>query len=1383
MPWGAAYSAEAASDETAAGESAAEDDAAANAPDAKPNDAGLKDAVPPAAEKPDPRRVERERRWAKAQELEEADKPAEAAAECEAVYELDLATLAEDDSQLAGDLEWIAGCYETAEDWTKAEDRRRAAWEWRSTHQGADHWETVLARIARDDTVRLKNFTADQRKRLREAREANGRAVEFWRQNKYAEARRESDASLEATEEIQGKSHYEYGSSLHMAAMIARATGDYPRAKDLYEQALAVYEAALGERHPYTATTLSSLGGVCDDMGDFQAAEDYYLRSLEIRKEVLGEHSEDYEYGLNNLGLLYLNKGQYDKAEQMLTASLAIAKERLGEDDPDYATSLNNLAGLYDNKGDQARAEELYRQSLEIRKKHKEDRPLDYSLALNNLASVLKDQGRFSEAESPSRESLSIRRQVLGDDHPIVASSLNNLGSLEEAMGRFAEAEASYRESLAICLKALGRHHPGYATTINNLAGLLKTEGKLGEAEELFREALAVRREVLGEKHPDYAASLTNLAGLLKERGDYRASLSLDQNSLKIRREALGERHPDYGASLNNVGEDYRLMGDYSRAEPLFRQALDVVVAARGKQHPDYASQLNNLGVLYSDMGDERRALVVYREALEVRRTALGPLHPDYALSLENLSQSLSKSGDMREARTLLEEALAVYEKSLGRSHVDYANCLSRLGGVYVDEENYGEAVARYRQAVDVLKQNLGDQHPDVGFVVANLAAALDREGADAEAEKAYLETLAIERATLGEDHPQYAVSLNNLGTFYEKVGRREEAGRLLRECFAARERFLASQLVAYSEQQMTDYLATMQGEYHVMLSLDAAEARPEEALGWTLARKARVFQTVCLQRRLREAARKNPELARLNDQLQARTTELTRLTMKGAGPDAENWQKEKSRLAEEVETLGVRLKGLWKEAGGEAAPEPTVEGVREKLPRDAALVEVVRYWPFNFQAKTRAEVWDRMRYVVFVCPGDPARPVAQIDVGDAEAVDALAARLAQLMESVPRELAAGAEEQDLDDEYRSTAKQLGELLFEPLAEALGDAKLIYVSPDGPLHQIPWEALADAEGRYLSERGYEFAYLTSGRDLLREVHGGGEGALVFAAPDYNATHDVRLALARADGAEPPEGEDQTTQLAVAEATTELTVRAADVRGLNWKDLPGAREEGEELREQLETYQWKPLEASFGQGALEDSLKQRYALAVKPKLLAVMTHGFFLPDQPRRFADDAGARGGFAAMRRLSQLRNVENPMLRSGLVLAGANQLDESDDVDDGWLTAAEIAEMDFRGTDLVVLSACNSGSGRIQAGQAVAGLRSAILLAGANTMIGSLFPAPDRETRQLMHDFYEALLSGQGKLSSLQAAREAMIARRRKEHGAAHPFFWSGFVLVGRPT
>ena len=147
---------------------------------------------------------------------------------------------------------------------------------------------------------------------------------------------------------------------------------------------------------------------------------------------------------------------------------------------------------------------------------------------------------------------------------------------------------------------------------------------------------------------------------------------------------------------------------------------------------------------------------------------------------------------------------------------------------------------------------------------------------------------------------------------------------------------------------------------------------------------------------------------------------------------------------------------------------------------------------------------------------------------------------------------------------------------------------------------------------------------------------------------------------------------------------------------------------------------------------------------------------------------------------------MEDPLLRSGLVLAGANNLLEVQDritgVDDGWLTANEITAMDLDGTELVVLSACETGLGDLEIGQGVRGLRQAFLYAGAKTLLISLFKVPDTATQQLMHRFYEALSQGKNKLASIREARLETIRARRAESGAAHPFFWASWVFVGAP-
>src|ERR1051326_8349075 len=174
------------------------------------------------------------------------------------------------------------------------------------------------------------------------------------------------------------------------------------------------------------------------------------------------------------------------------------------------------------------------------------------------------------------------------------------------------------------------------------------------------------------------------------------------------------------------------------------------------------------------------------------------------------------------------------------------------------------------------------------------------------------------------------------------------------------------------------------------------------------------------------------------------------------------------------------------------------------------------------------------------------------------------------------------------------------------------------------------------------------------------------------------------------------------------------------------------------------------------------------------------------------------RTGSIAIAGQKLLARTGNPLLQSGLVLAGANTIGATPipsptpplnaqttdtGVDDGWVTAEEIAMMNLQGTELVVLSACGSGLGAVSAGEGVYGLRRAFQNAGAQTIVSTLFEVPDAESGQIMRSFYEGLKNKKNKLAALHDSQLEMITERRKQEGAAHPFFWASFVLLGNPN
>ncbi|MBI2955785.1 MAG: CHAT domain-containing protein, partial [Acidobacteria bacterium] len=337
-------------------------------------------------------------------------------------------------------------------------------------------------------------------------------------------------------------------------------------------------------------------------------------------------------------------------------------------------------------------------------------------------------------------------------------------------------------------------------------------------------------------------------------------------------------------------------------------------------------------------------------------------------------------------------------------------------------------------------------------------------------------------------------------------------------------------------------------------------------------------------------------------------------------------------------------------------------------------------------------------------------------------------------------------------------ARTLYQAFWQPLERALGKAKRVYLSPDGVLNLIGWNVIP-AGKRLLVER-YDIRLVSSTKDLLRERRpAASQTAVLVGHPQFDLREDQQRAVVRSLQTT----EEEKTLVALVRGS-----RSRDQQGQTLPSLPGAKMELDAVETLLEKRGWQ-VERFSGATALEEAVKQ----VRQPRLLHLATHGFFLADQ-----EAAGrVRSGEAPSGR-------EDPMLRSGLYLAGAERALAGQplpaDLDDGILTAYEASGLSLQGTELVVLSACETGLGEVKNGEGVFGLRRALQVAGAEAVLMSLWEVPDRETQELMALFYQKWLAGQSKPEALRKAQQELRARVKKRYGRDLPYYWGAFVLVG---
>ncbi len=916
------------------------------------------------------------------------------------------------------------------------------------------------------------------------------------------------------------------------------------------------------------------------------------------------------------------------------------------------------------------------------------------------------------------------QKKLTGEDSVETQRRKQQLASAMQLAGDHAGSIRLYLELLATVEKKKGPESREALYALLPLVGNYWSINRLDELDPIYQRMVAISKKLDGETSTAYAQQLTAYGTLINSRNEYSSAQRLYEQALAIYQ--ANAKTPDDAQALSAmqiVAGLYWQTNQKPKAIAMYDKIIAIIDASSTMTVIMRASTLWGIAAMYHYGGREDLAKPLSKKVIALYEKEIAQLekaNPDDPMILSMLGQvgmNYKTLDNIPAAEKAFTKAIAIETRRGG-----YGGMGPMLADIKRAQGNPKAALALLENAQAQLTKIAPTSATAYNMQIADVLREL---GEYKRAEALLNAHLAHLEKSYGRKHPYYGMSLLSMARVFMSSGKVGQAEKMLVDSLDISERELSLVLKTGTEADHAVYFA--RNGYQLDTAIDfqlayAPRSGSAARLGLTtlLRRKGRVLDAAAASLATIRS-KLSAEDKKLLDDLASARTQLAKLTV--AGPTATGeaaYAKEIANLEEEVHKLELAV-GKKSAAYRVVSQSIDLAAVQKLIPKDSRLVEIVNFQPSDPKAAyTTKYVAPPRQYAAYVVgrTGDPVF----VDLGSASAIDAAVEKFRKSL-SDPADTKAAA-----------NGRALYDLTMAKVVPHLGGSTNVLVAPDGALNVVPFSALVDDKQRFLIST-FTFTYLTSGRDLLRlnvktTAQGGG---VIFADPTF-------------DGVPEKKGDAPKTR----------GRRSADLASLLWPALPGTGEEATEVEKTM-----RGMTIYRGAQATEGQVKSVHG----PKILHLATHGFFLPDEPPTKAD-AGAPPS-----------TYENPLLRSGLAFAGANKL--SSGSDDGILTAMEATGLDLWGTKLVVLSACETGAGKITNGDGVYGLRRALVIAGAESLVMSLWQVDDVATKELMTGYYKRLKAGKGRSSALRDIQ--LELQGRTEY--AHPYFWASFLPAGDNT
>ena len=883
------------------------------------------------------------------------------------------------------------------------------------------------------------------------------------------------------------------------------------------------------------------------------------------------------------------------------------------------------------------------------------------------------------------------------------------------------------------------------ASVLSTEESALEAAAKYNEALKPATRALELAERAAGSNDAYVGYLLVRLAELRRTTGDRTTAEQLFLRAVAVDEAALGRDHLQTANAMVRLAALYNAAEEFGKAEPLLQEALANTERSLGPVHPRVVLCLMVMSATHSQREDFERAVPELERALTIAERTLEPDDFTLLAILANLGDLYALQKDFDRGEPLLMRSLQGIERIFGPDHPRVAVVLQNLGTIARDKKQYARALEILWRAESIREKAFGTRNTQTASLLINIGNVYHDQGDEARAQDAFERALGVLETAAGPYHSLTLAAVSSLARTFTLNGDTARALEYRARVDRILEKNIDLNLALGSEREKLAYLRLLSENTSRTLSLHERDA-PADVSATELA------ATVILQRKGRVLDEMSGSLAALRqrmnagdqavlDRLGAATSRLATLALEGPGraPFAE-YQQRLASLEEQRETLEAEVSQRSAAFRVQSLPV-TLHAVEAAVPAHAALVEFAVFRPFNpHAAEESPEAFGESRYIAYVVRQDGG--VRWKELGPTKDIDAAAAALREALRDPKR------------TDVRARAREVDRQVMQPVRPLTGDATQLLLSPDGELNLIPFEALVDERGRYLVER-YAISYLTTGRDLLRlrVARASHSDPVVVADPSFGEPRRTQTAHAAAPNAKLP---------STNTARRSITI-AGDLASVYFAPLAGTGHEARAIKSLF-----PDARVLTGPEASKAALTRLDA----PSILHIATHGFFLLEAERQVTPAAAAAAN--RTRAIVGAVAIQNPLLRSGLALSGANV--NTSGTDGGILTALEASNLNLWGTKLVTLSACDTGVGEIRSGEGVYGLRRAFFLAGAETLVMSLWPVSDYITREVMTGYYSGLKRGLGRGDALRQSQLAMLARSNRQH----PFYWASFIQAG---